>query len=205
MSNHYWSGFLVLDPADIERRFSNEQNWSMFQVDEDLFDPEESEEMLREIESVIEHIPPREADFVELYFFHRIRQTIIADMFNVSQPTVCYRLRRALERIRFLVERPEFEIKQLRKDLEGVLEDPIDVEIALGMVRTTCQTEVAKGLGVSQGFVRHRFLRTIKSLSRMGPSMRVHAKLLEQVRSQPNILKEVHRASWDEPVIHVLA
>ena len=94
MANHYWSGFLVLDPADIERRFSNEQHWSNLQVGEDQFDSEESSEMLQEIEMVLDDLPPREADFVELYFFHRIRQTAIADMFNVSQPTVCYRLRR---------------------------------------------------------------------------------------------------------------
>ena len=93
----------------------------------------------------------------------------------------------------------------LRDDLSGVLGDPIDVEICIRMVRSTCQTEVAKELGVSQGFVRHRFLRTIKALNRMGPPMKKNVRILTQVREQPNILKEVHRAQWDEPIIHVMA
>ena len=82
----------------------------------------------------------------------------------MTQPTVCYRLQRASARIKFLVELPDLTIEQIQNDLEEVLVDPLDVKIMVQMYQTTCQSEVAKNLSVSQGLVRHRFIRSIKRL-----------------------------------------
>ncbi len=204
MGSNYWCGHKILDPADIERQFSVEDGLGFLDITTNEFLSDERVEQLDLVKTVLSRIPPREADFVELYFFSRVRQTAIAHIFNVSQPTVCYRLQRAAARIRYLLDLPDYDEERIKSDLEGVLGDPIDVEILIRMVETTCQSEVAKGMGVTQGFVRHRFLRSIALMERVH-GMEVYVDLFKHVSSNLNILREVQRAKWDEPVIHLIS
>ena len=158
-----WSGHSMIDPTEIEARFALEDGMSYMAS---IF-TEPTEEDLVQIDAVtelMESLPPREADFVDLYYFKRKKQTEIAHIFSCSQPSVCYRLQRATSRIQFLLQLPQVTEADLLRDLEAFLSDPQDVQIMHLMWRTTCQSEAAKELGVSQGLVRHRFLRTIKRL-----------------------------------------
>lgn len=201
MSN-YWCSHIVLDPSDMERIFSNEDGLSAYPSTTETLS-EESMMELAQVREVLDQIPPREADFVELYFFQRLRQTSIAEMFNISQPTVCYRLQRAASRLRYLIDMPTHDLWLMEQDLRGVLTDPKDIQIMLGMVETTCQSEVAKRMGVTQGFVRHRFFRTIDRLKKMR-NMEQYVKVFEHVAGNLNILKETQRSKWNEPVIYVI-
>ena len=201
--NNYWCSHIVLDPADMERMFSTEDGIDSFpSTTEELSD--ESKVELSQVQEVLGQIPAREADFIELYFFHRVRQTTIAELFNISQPTVCYRLQRAAERLRYLIDMPTYDRWLLEQDLRGVLTDEKDIQIMLGMIRTTCQSEVAQELGVTQGFVRHRYFRTIDRLKQMR-GMERYVEVFEHVASNLNILKETHRSKWSDPVVYVVA
>jgi predicted DNA-binding protein (UPF0251 family) len=196
-----WYGYMV-DPVDIETRFSTED--SLAYMDSIFTEPtEEDLEQIAEVEKVLSRLPPREADFVELYFFRHMKQTDIAQIFKVSQPTVCYRLQRATARIRFLLEMPEVETDTLRKDLAGFLADPVDVDVMCLMYETTCQSSVAKRLGVSQGFVRHRFIRTIDRLAAV-PTMVPYAELFQTISENLSILREIRRIPReDKPIFTV--
>lgn len=190
----------MIDPSEIENRFAVEDGLAFM----DSVFTEPSEESLRRIDQVrhvMDSLPPREADFVDLYFFKKLRQTDIADIFNVSQPTVCYRLRRAADRLKFLFHLPEIDRDKLQTDLAGFLTDPLDVQIMVLMWETTCQSEVAKRLGVSQGLVRHRFER---SVARMRPQARFeeYVGLFDRIAANLNILREVRRTAWGEQIIH---
>lgn len=158
-----WAGRYMLDPSDIETRFAIEDGMSYMAS---IF-TEPSEEDLEKIDlirSIMDSLPPREADFVDLYYFKRKKQTEIAYLFACSQPTVCYRLQRATARIQFLLQLPEVTEADLLGDMESFLPETLDSQIMLLMWKTTCQSEVAKQLDVSQGLVRHRFLRSIKRM-----------------------------------------
>ncbi len=185
-----WYGYMV-DPSDIETRFSLEDSIANL---ESIFTEPTEEDLVKieEIRGVLDKLPPREADFVELYFFRHMKQTDIATIFRVSQPTVCYRLQRATTRIRFLLEMPEVQPDLLRKDLAGFLADPVDVDVMCLMYETTCQSTVAKRLGVSQGFVRHRFIRTIDRMAAV-PTMESYAKLFKVISENLSILREIRR------------
>lgn len=201
--SQYWCSHIVLDPADMERMFSTYDGLDSYpSAHEELSD--ESKVEMAQVDAVLDQIPPREADFVELYFFQRIRQTVIAELFGITQPTVHYRLQRAAERIRYLIDMPKVDPESMERDLRGVLSDEKDVRIMLGMVRTTCQSDVAQELGVTQGFVRHRFFRTIDRLRGMS-GMGTYVDLFEHVAGHTNILKETHRSKWDDPLVYVIA
>ena len=199
-----WSGgYRIMSSQDIESKFSVEDGISFldFSIDEHL--NEESEERLAKVRGILDRIPPREADFVDLYYFRQKRQTDIALIFGVSQPTVCYRLQRAAARIRFLLSLPPFDESTARPLIESVLSDTTDVEIMFRMYETTCQSEVAKIMGVSQGFVRHRFIRSITRLRSAG-HVEV-ADLFDIIGANLNILREVQRPFPDTCVTRILA
>ena len=164
---------------------------------------EESQRNLERVREIMRELPPREADFVELYFFSHKTQTDIAEIFKVSQPTVCYRLQRATARIRFVLDLPDVSLDEMTEVLRGFLSDAEDVQIMLLMYETTCQSAVAKRLGVTQGKVRHRFMRSTK---RMGdnPHMEKYAKVFQAIAENLNILREVERPAWDEKIHYVV-
>jgi len=203
MSSFYWCSHIVLDPSDMERMFSNEDGISFYPSSHEELSDESKVEMAH-VKGILDQIPAREADFIELYFFNRVRQTTIAELFNISQPTVCYRLQRAAERLRYLVDMPVHDPWLMEQDLRGVLTDEKDIHIMMGVVRTTCQSEVAQELGVTQGFVRHRYLRTIDRLKQMR-NMERYVAVFEHVAANLQILKETHRSKWSDPVVYVVA
>lgn len=200
--NGWWSGHKVLDPTELEARFSNENGLGFLEVGSD----EVSEEGLVQIErvrAVLDQLPPREADFVDLYYFRKLKQTDIATIFGVSQPTVCYRLQRAAERINFLLSLPDLSAEEIQASVAEVLDDPIDIQIMVLMQQTTCQSEVAKQLGVSQGFVRHRFIRSIVKL-RSVPGKDTLVTMFDLIAANLNILREVQRPTCGEKVWRIL-
>lgn len=198
-----WSGHHTIDPSELEGRFSEEDGIAY--IDSIFAEPgEDDNDQIDRVRSVVDQLPPREADFIELYYFRRLRQTDIASLFGVSQPTVCYRLARAADRIRFLLNLPHVDEESLNNDLAGFLADPLDVQIMILMWRTTCQSEVAKQLTVSQGLVRHRFLR---SLARMRANARLakYVAVFDYISMNLNILREVQRPAFNDPMIFCVA
>jgi len=199
----YWSGHKVIDPTELESRFAVEDGLAFLDVTGTEEISDESLEKLEQVKKILDHLPPREADFVELYFFRHLKQTDIASIFRVSQPTVCYRLQRAAARIRFLLDLPEFDDEEMLEALEGFLSDPLDVKIMILMYETTCQSAVAKRLGVSQGLVRHRFIRSIERMADID-GMDKYTTMFKLISENLNILREVQRPSWGQQVTHAI-
>jgi len=197
-----WSDCRTVDPAELEARYSTDDSMEFLQnvLDDEREDSEASLERVREI---MDDLPDREADFVDLYFFFHKTQTDIADIFKVSQPTVCYRLQRATERIRFLLSLPDVTIEEMEKAMCGFLSDPEDVKIMVKMYRTTCQSEVASQMGITQGKVRHRFMRSTKRMHD-NPKMAKYAEIFGAIAGKLNIRREVQRPAWESKVAYVV-
>ena len=191
------------NPQSIETRFSNED--SMGQLASIFTEPtEESLEKVERVRNMLDLLPPREADFVDLYYFRQINQTDIATIFGVSQPTVCYRLKRATSRIQFLLQLTPITRPELEEAVNGFLTDKLDAQIMILMWETTCQSEVAKRLGVTQGLVRHRFIRGVKRM-KDNEHYADLAQMFDSIAENLNILREVKRPAWDGRVTHVIA
>ncbi len=197
-----WSGHHIIDPSELEARFAIEDG--MAYMASIFTEPsEEAVERIGTVMEIMELLPPREADFIDLYFFRGFKQTDIAAIFEVSQPTVCYRLKRATARIQFLLQMPQIEDSTLGGVLQRVLDDPLDVQIMFLMRETTCQSEVAKRLGVSQGLVRHRFIRSVNRM-RKYPELESYVDLYDFISANLNILREVQRPAYERQVTHVI-
>jgi len=175
------------------------------------------------IAPLLDRIPEREADLIYLYFIEKKRQADIATIFGVTQAAISYRLDRGIQRLKFLLNIPQVTEEELRADLPDVFPTRsncpsckeaapscficlgsksilIDVEILVGMWATTCQSEVASKLGLTQGRVRHRFFKAVKTLeevSKLDERYLPYQQIFSAVASKKfNILREVKLPQW---------
>ena len=134
------------------------------------------------LQAILPLLSQTDREIIQLYYIKKVKQRDLAVYFGVSQPAIHYRIVQAFNRLRFLASIPQVTEEELHKCLSEALKDengvanPKDVTIMIGMWQTWCQSKVARTLGVSQGFVRHHFLRSVK---------RIRAKALEDSRFQP--------------------
>jgi Sigma-70, region 4 len=199
------TGYVIsVDPSEMANRFASP---------EPLFDEPLEEEEKEKIESILsslhfetqvrpllDRIPDREADLIELYYIRKKRQADIAEIFDVTQAAISYRLDRGLQRIKFLLSIPQVTEDEMRNILPYVPLKPIDVEILIGMWKTTCQSEVATQLGLTQGRVRHRFFGVVKLLERKAsedgnfePLFKVFSSIANK---NFNIMRSVQLPQW---------
>jgi hypothetical protein len=173
---------------------------------------------------LLDRIPEREADLIYLYFVHQKKQADIAAIFGVTQAAISYRLDRGIKRIKFLLSIPQVTEEDLRRDLAEVFPSRVgcprpgckkhddcpvckgeggirvDVEILVGMWVTTCQSEVANRLSLTQGRVRHRFFKAVDSLVEAADDnekYRPYEQIFSAIRLKKfNILREVKLPQW---------
>lgn len=200
--SRFWGNHVIFERADFEAMFSDEHGLHNYPSFSEELSPESSEK-LDQIKEVLNFIPPREADFLELYFFQKVTQTGISQLFGVSQPTVCYRLQKATKRLQYLLGLPTYQLDEIEKDVRGVLTNELDVQIMVLMLKKTCQSEVARELGVGQGLVRHRFLKYLKLFQKI-PNMEKSFEVFTYVAENFNILKDTNRTSWEDPITYSL-
>ena len=198
MSNGY---VIPIDPSELSNRFASPD--SEPEVEEDEDDDEDgfvaSAEDVARIEPLLNRIPQREADLIYLYYIKKKRQADIAEIFQVTQAAISYRLDRGLQRIKFLLSIPQATEDELREDLAEIFE-AIDVNILVGMWQTTCQSEVANRLGLTQGRVRHRFFKSVETLAKRAAEdskFEPYHKIFSAISSKKfNILREVKLPQW---------
>ena len=202
------TGYVIpLDPAQLSTRF---------QAPEQYLEDEEELELEEEgfgsilvgdggyeerIAPLLDRIPSREADLIYLYFVEKKRQADIAVIFGCTQAAVSYRLDRGLQRIRFLLSVPTLVEEDIRQDLPEIFK-PIDIDILVAMWKTTCQSEVANQLKLTQGRVRHRFFKAVRVLeeaSARAPKFEPYYKFFSAVASKNfNVLRSVVLPQWSK-------
>jgi DNA-directed RNA polymerase specialized sigma24 family protein len=209
MSNGY---VIPIDPAELSNRFASPDSDPELE-DEDREDEELDDENIdghvanflvgadfeSRIAPLLNRIPQREADLIFLYYIQKKRQADIAEIFGVTQAAISYRLDRGLQRIKFLLSIPQATEDDLREDLSEAFEQ-IDVNILVGMWQTTCQSEVANRLGLTQGRVRHRFFKSVEALKKLAADdtkFEPYQRIFTAISSKKfNILREVKLPQW---------
>jgi hypothetical protein len=205
MEDAMTTGYVIpVDPAELANRFSTPS------LEDELLEMEDEHTGVREllaeeenyegrIAPLLDRIPKREADLIYLYFIQKKRQADIAVIFNVTQAAISYRLDRGLKRIKFLLSIPQVTEEDIRRDLPGVFKE-IDVNILVGMWQTTCQSQVAENLGLTQGRVRHRFfkaVRVLKEAADRDEKFSPYYKVFSAISGKKfNILREVKLPQW---------
>jgi len=208
MSSH----ILIQDPNNISSRFSNRDRLGYDHDSDDLegliehnLAPDLEEDLSSDVHSLdfesisryLDRIPPREADLIRLYHKDKMKQEQIAKLFGITQAAVSYRLHRGIKRIQFLRTIPELDRDQFELELGSKFVDQ-DREILWRMYETTCQSEIAKQMKLTQGRVRHRFFRALQKIkdliSEEAREKQVHAQMLRKQGRGINEVEEAEKA-----------
>ena len=205
-----FNGYVIpVDPAELANRFADptallDDGASEVEEDENtaLFSGEDYESR---IAPLLDKLPEREADLIHLYYVLKKRQADIAIIFEITQAAVSYRLDRGIQRIKFLLSIPTITEDGLRSDLSDLFEE-IDLNILVGMWQTTCQSEVANILKLTQGRVRHRFFKAVEKLqgavaagSSLSEKYKPYEKIFTSISSKNfNILRCVELPQWKD-------
>ena len=185
------------DPSEMAMRFSEED--AMSHLDSIFTEPDsEMEDHLDRVRAVLDELPPSEYDFIDLYYFKRLKQTDIAAIFQVSQPTVCYRLQRASMRIRVLLSMKNtgVEVDEAVMAAANLLHDPLDGKIMELLMETACQSQTATMLNVSQGLVRHRYVRAIKKMTTT-PGYKNYGEFFDIFGRSLSLIREMRKTSGE--------
>lgn len=197
-----WGNYNVVDPHEMSCRFTSDDGLASIDTFVDEIS-DESKGMLDRVRTVMDKLPPIESDFVELYFFKKMKQTAISRIFRVSQPTVCYRLQRATLRIKFLLEIPDLSLADIRDAVTGCIENDLDRKIMILMAHTTCQSETAKRLGISQGMVRYRFFRSLSKIE-MRSELKKFYNFFVLVSNNLNKMRELSLMDNADPINRII-
>jgi len=121
-----------------------------------------------QVQEVLEHmskISPVEADMVELHLLRGVSQAMLGKIFGYTQPNIHYRINRGIDRLKVYLKISIYSESELRERLSGFFTDPKDIDVLVYLYIYSSQSHVARMLGDTQGKVRYRFLKCMKSLS----------------------------------------
>ncbi|MCB9584567.1 MAG: hypothetical protein H6718_04185 [Polyangiaceae bacterium] len=204
--------FVGIDPADLAQRSSYDPREEIADhidgvvepTTDDVFEGFSPGDYESKIEPLLDRLPEREADIVQLYFQLGKKQSEIAGVFGITQAAVSYRLQRAVRRLKFYVDMPTFDPQELRADLMTVIPETPIVDVLVSIADTSCQSATAEELRVTQGSVRARLMtgtRRLKKIAKTNPQFEPHAKLFGGLVDQKlwNILRAVSLPQWHDP------
>lgn len=198
------SSFLrVLDPNTFSR-FSDTD--AIPYKDIEYKSEEDVKLSLAEIVSMLDRLPSREADIIRLHFIMQKKQVELAKIFRITQAAISYRINRAIQRIKFLLDIPKVDPEEMEIDLAQIFKEDFDVQVLCKMYVHTCQSQVAKELSSTQCYVRHRFLKAIDVLeqeSKADKKFQKYYDLFSKIKGNFNILREIKLPHWDKTNYHV--
>lgn len=180
---------------------------------------EDTHRDIEEILPLLDLLPQNEADMLELAYFHKKSQNEIALIWGCTQANVTYRLHRAVKRLKFLIKYPKLDVHKMHSDLlrcfnkhrkirtlkpGSPLKTPISnerlVDVCVAMYISTCQSAVAKQMGLQQCAIRHHFMSAIRLLKKLiptNPQLFLYHKAFMMIVETPTILHAVVHPQWE--------
>lgn len=179
-----------MDSSELENRFSNEHRLKYLDNNFPY--------TFKDLEPYLEMLPKKEYDLIIMYYVLKKEQKEIAKILRLTQGGVSHRISRAKARLRFLVKVPKFIKKELMEDLVDLF-DNLDLSILWGLYETTCQSEVAKKVNMTQSRIRHRFMKNLEVLEKVKKNPR-YQKYYDAFflisKNNFNILREIKLPKW---------
>jgi len=126
--------------------------------------------LLTRLRRMLHYLPDRERSFLELYYIKGKSQGQIATVYGVTQEAICYRLKRAKERLKFIDKLVDIldsngEMVQVHADLDLIFKgDRFLATVMKEFLRFSSQSRVAKKLRRSTFKVRLTLQDGVKRL-----------------------------------------
>jgi predicted DNA-binding protein YlxM (UPF0122 family) len=141
---------------DIDRRFSTEDRYESPSMESSQFSDEQSERM----KELISLLPDREEDIMMMYYFRDKNQEDIGKIFEVTQPAIHYRIKRARKRLDFLWNMVDWSPQKVYDMVTNISSHEM-ATIGQVMYTTSCQKDAGEPLGLSKEPARYRWMRLV--------------------------------------------
>ncbi len=128
--------------------------------DEPLDEEAQRTALVVRLRRMLQFLPDRERSFLQLYYLKGRSQGQIAKGYGVTQEAICYRLKRAKERLKFIDKLMDIldvkgRLAQVYQDINWIFaEEPFTATVMKEFLRFSSQSRVAKKLGRSTFKVR---------------------------------------------------
>jgi len=179
-----------MDQRLLESLFSDDQGLASLPSYYDELD-EESQSLFNLVLEEMEKISPLEADIIELHL-KGISQSLLGKIFGFTQPNIHYRLNRATERLKMMVQIEDFDEEELTERLGTVFRNEKDLKVMVYIYLWSSQSKVAKLIGESQGKVRYRFMKGLRVLEDIEELEDIY-KSLKLVGENISLLRGAHK------------
>lgn len=179
---------------ELEARFGQDDKLACYDTEEIYVLTEE------EIKPYLKFLPKKEADLILMYYVIGKDQKEIASILRLTQGGVSHRIKRAKDRLSYIMKRPKLDERIFRKDLKDHFEK-IDIDILWGLFMTTCQSQVAVDMGLTQSKVRHGFMKSLEkleSIQDISKNFKTYYEALKTISKNFNILREIKLPKWSE-------
>lgn len=120
-----------------------------------------------EVEPLFELLPPLEAEIFWMLYVKRKHQKDVAKLFGISQPTVSYRYRRTLTKIRYLMLLSSLPVMRAIQEIDFLSD--VEKEILHDFWFYLNQEMVGTKHDVKQSTVKWIFTKTIRRLRKLEP------------------------------------
>jgi hypothetical protein len=188
-----------MDNHIMERIFSNENSLSNL-PSFPMFTSEETYERVGRVLDHMSRINPIEADMVELHLLKGVPQSALGKIFGYTQPNIHYRVNRAIDRIRVLMQVPIFEEEELLRILSQYFTDTKDIKVMVLLYLYSSQSHAARVIGESQGKVRYRFLRCLNAMKKIESLQQIHLAL-DTINANLTLLRKSEKIEEPRKVI----
>jgi len=179
-----------MNSSELESRFSNENRLQYLDHNFPY--------TFKDLEPYLELLPKKEYDLIIMYYVLKKEQKQIAKILRLTQGGVSHRISRAKARLRFLVKVPKFTKEDMFEELFPLF-DKLDLTILWGLYETTCQSEVAKRVNMTQSRIRHRFMKNLEVLKKhkeQDSYMKYFEAFQLISKNNFNILREIKLPKW---------
>lgn len=163
-----------------------------------------------DISVLVQELPRREQELFDFYYIKKMNQKDIAKIIGVTQGAVSSRISKAKKRLVYLKELQEIDFDEFFKDIEGVIEDPLEIDIIRSLLKTSCQSETARRINekfhlegpkrMNQVKVRYRFERVLNKLKILGGhsyKFKRHYSTLRKIKENLYMLCEIRLPHFD--------
>lgn len=171
---NYWFGKFV-DP-----NFISTENLDVPEISDNRKRKQNFDLLSMVCEKMLPLIPEREKEMLLLLYLGGMKQEEVAQILGITQEAVCYRKKRALQRLQWVKMIQDVDIVELESDLKTLYPNKIDWKVMLLMFQTTNQSLTARTLGISTFSARNRFLNSVTVLlkTKVGDSKIPEQRLL---------------------------
>lgn len=154
-----------MDSKLMEELFSNDHVLGNYDLGGSTYVSDETKKAVQDSLEHMSRISPVEADMVELHLLKGVSQAMLGKIFGYTQPNIHYRINRGIQRLRVYLTINIYTEEELRERLGGFFACNKDIDVMVYLYMYSSQSHVARMLGDTQGKIRYRYLKCIKSLS----------------------------------------